>query len=132
MSGAVLAGLFGWEKFPLQPGLNAEEAHDADGEPAPGALGEDSGFEVDAGVLQVGFDQVPVLKDGGPGQAPVFGVPFGVVVPFREAGFFVVEAAPVRVRVAVRRAALFGAGAFPPAFQNNSAKSGPLTAWKVT
>lgn len=123
--GAVLAGLFGWEEFPLQPGLNTQEAFDADFEPPPRALVEDAGADVDSGVLQVGFDQVPVLKDFRPRQPAVFGVAFRVVVPVRDAGFFVVLAAPVRVRVAVRRSARFRAGAFPPAFQYVSANSSP-------
>lgn len=109
-----------------EPGRRVEQSGDAGNEPAIGTPLEDISTGVDAvPLMEVSFNEGPVLEDQG-GSYPAFlAVAFRVVVPVREARFRVVVAAPVWVRVSVRRAALFGGSAFPPAFQNRSAISSP-------
>lgn len=97
--------------------LHGKQPGDPGHQPSVRAFAEDPGPGVDAvELVQVDVDHVPVLEDVIPVQA-VLGVPFGVLVPVREARFRVVVPAPVLVRVPVRRAARLGAGAFPAAPQ---------------
>lgn len=105
-----------------EPRRLGQQTEDADLQPPPGPGPEDPGGDVNAGVLQVSLDGVPVGQDFFP-RVRGGVVPFGVVVPLAEARFFVVDAAAVDVRVAVLRCARLGACAFPSDCQKVSAIS---------
>lgn len=56
--------------MPVQTGVRAEQAEDADLQPPPRALAEDAGLHIDpVHLVQVGLDQRPLGEQLIPGQA---------------------------------------------------------------
>ena len=104
-------------------------------QPRRGTVGEDTGRQID--VIfgeEVGEDQIAVREQLRPGVGQAFALEadfLGVVVPVPEARRRVVVAPPERVVFRVRvRVGARPWSAFPPEFQNSSARSCSLSCQK--